>query len=227
MRIETYLKKNSENIAGVISLLSSTSLAFTGDSKSLAAAGIFTAAELTLARFGHKVEGYAAGATLFAVGDLTLAFSSAVQNETTLQTTLLVMAAAWGAGALRYPFEQAAKANGFSEAAKNCRHPARHLRDDESSYAHPGNLFSHRSGKIYYCGRDHGLGCCGCSGGTIAGQGSLGLPRNLQATDFRPLGFESSVLPLILKSSSSPLTLTLILEPGVASPFRIIPARRF
>jgi hypothetical protein len=118
MRIETYLKKNSENIAGVISLLSSTSLAFTGDSKSLAAAGIFTAAELTLARFGHKVEGYAAGATLFAVGDLTLAFSSAVQNETTLQTTLLVMAAAWGAGALRYPFEQAAKATDSAKLQK-------------------------------------------------------------------------------------------------------------
>jgi hypothetical protein len=118
MRIESYLKNNSENIAGVISLLSSTSLAFTGDSKSLAAAGIFTAAELTLARFGHKVEGYAAGATLFAVGDLTLAFSSAVQNETTLQTTLLVMAAAWGAGALRYPFERAAKATGSAKLQK-------------------------------------------------------------------------------------------------------------
>lgn len=110
MHIETYLKNNSENIAGIISLLSSTSLIFTGDSKSMAAAGIFTAAELTLARFGHKVEGYAAGATLFAAGDLTLAFSSAIQNETALQTTLLVMAAAWGVGALRYPFERAAKA---------------------------------------------------------------------------------------------------------------------
>ena len=73
------------------------------------AAGIFTAAELVLAKFGHKVGGYSTGAALFAAGDLTLAFSDSVENGSVLQITLISMTAAWAVGALRYPFEKAAQ----------------------------------------------------------------------------------------------------------------------
>lgn len=110
MSLSNTIKAHSENIAGAVSLLSSSSLVLTGDAQNIGAAGIFTLAELTLARFGHKVEGYAAGAALFAAGDLTLAFSNTVQSGSTLQMTLLAMAAAWTTGALRHPFERAAKA---------------------------------------------------------------------------------------------------------------------
>jgi len=109
MQIRTMIKNNSENIAGLISLAGSSALFFTGDYKSTTAAAVFTTAELTLAKFGHKVGGYSAGAALFAAGDLTLAFSNSVDNGSTLQITLIGMAGAWGIGALRYPFEKAAQ----------------------------------------------------------------------------------------------------------------------
>lgn len=109
MKVGKYIKDHSENIAGVVSLAGSSALLLAGNVQSAVAAGVFTAAELTLAKYGHKSAGYSAGAALFAAGDLTLAFSDAVQDGSTLQISLLGMAAAWGAGALRYPFERAAR----------------------------------------------------------------------------------------------------------------------
>ncbi|MGB4106867.1 MAG: hypothetical protein WBK55_03630 [Alphaproteobacteria bacterium] len=110
MNLGNYIKAHSENIAGAVSLLGSSALMLRGDTKSIAAAIVFTAAELTLARYGHTTKGYAAGAVAFAVGDLTLAFSDSVEEGSFLQMTLQGMAAAWAVGALRYPFERAAQA---------------------------------------------------------------------------------------------------------------------
>ena len=112
MKISEYIKNYSENIAGVVSLGGSSVLLLAGNTQSVVAASVFTVAELVLARTGHKTAGYSAGAALFAAGDLTLAFSESVQDGSALQISLLGMTAAWAAGALRYPFEQAAKATG-------------------------------------------------------------------------------------------------------------------
>lgn len=109
MKASDYVKQRSENLAGIISLGGSTLLFFSGDMKSATAAAIFTAAELTLAKAGDKSAGYSAGALMFAVGDLTLAFSDSVQDGSSLQMTLIGMSAAWGIGAMRYPTEKAAK----------------------------------------------------------------------------------------------------------------------
>ena len=104
-----FIKKHSENIAGVISLIGSTAVAFAGGLQSLAAAAVFTVAELTLAKSGHKMGGYATGAALMAAGDLTLAFSKAVEDGSPLQSSLFCMTGAWAVGALRYPFAKAAE----------------------------------------------------------------------------------------------------------------------
>lgn len=99
----------SENAAGIISLMGSTALAFHGDVNNVISAAVFTAAEVTIARYGHKTAGYSAAATLFAAGDLTLAFSDSVEGGSALQITLLGMAGAWSLGALRYPLDKVAE----------------------------------------------------------------------------------------------------------------------
>src|SRR5687768_2165863 len=112
------IKVHSENLAGAVSLLGSTSLAFAGGVENVAAAAVFTVAELGLARYGHRTGGYSASAALFAAGDLTLAFSGAVEPGSALQLSLLGMAAAWTAGALRYPFARAAEKFGAPKLQK-------------------------------------------------------------------------------------------------------------
>lgn len=79
MKVGEYIKNHSENIAGIVSLGGSSALLLAGNAQSVVAAGVFTVAELVLARTGHKTAGYSAGAALFAVGDLTLAFSESVE----------------------------------------------------------------------------------------------------------------------------------------------------
>lgn len=110
MKASEYVQQRSENLAGIVSLGGSSILVFSGDVKSAVAAGIFTVAEGTLAKFGHNSAGYSAGAAGFCAGDLTLAFSDAVQSGSTLQMTLVGMAGAWGIGAARYPTEKIAEA---------------------------------------------------------------------------------------------------------------------
>ncbi len=109
MKASEYVQQRSENLAGIISLGGSSILVLSGDAKSAVAAGVFTVAEATLAKFGHNSAGYSAGAAGFCAGDLTLAFSEAVQSGSPLQMTLIGMAGAWGVGAARYPTEKIAE----------------------------------------------------------------------------------------------------------------------
>lgn len=102
-RINTFIHKHSENIAGIISLFGSSILLLSGNIQSVIAVILFTAAELILARFGHRKIGYSIGATLFAIGDLTLAFLDSIEPGSYLQLSLLSMTAAWTIGALYYP----------------------------------------------------------------------------------------------------------------------------
>lgn len=100
-----YFKRHSENIAGCISLLGSSLFLLTGYSYDIIAVIIFTMAELTLARAGHKKLGYSIGATLFCLGDILLALSPTIEHGSALQFTLFSMAAAWALGALLYPLK--------------------------------------------------------------------------------------------------------------------------
>jgi len=105
----SFLKKYSENIAGATSFIGSSIVLLNGGIESYVAAATFTAAEITLAKWGNKTTGYSAGALLFGAGDAVLAFSNSVPDGSSLQYSLLTMTTAWGIGALRYPLERLAE----------------------------------------------------------------------------------------------------------------------
>lgn len=108
MAKRNFLEKNSERIAGGVSLAGSALLIMAGGPHSIAAAAFFLGAELLMLSFGNKNAGYSSSAVLFAAGDLTLAFSSAVVAGSALQLSLFAMAGFWSLGALKYPFTLAA-----------------------------------------------------------------------------------------------------------------------
>ena len=98
----------SENLAGYVSLAGSSSIILGQDQQCLAAALLFTTAEITLARAGHTRLGYALGAAGFAAGDAVLAFSPILADNDQLKTALFVMAGTWAVGAARAPLAYAA-----------------------------------------------------------------------------------------------------------------------
>ncbi len=106
LKIKEIFNKYSENIGGGISLLGSSVFAWNGNTEGMLITATFTAAELTLTKWGHTTKGYSAGAALFVVGDLGLAFSKAAEGNTVLQVSLGLMSAAWAIGAARYPAEK-------------------------------------------------------------------------------------------------------------------------
>ncbi len=109
------MKLQPENLAGIISLAGSTGLMLSGESSGISSAIMFTAAELTLAKAGHKIAGYSAAGALFAAGDLMLAFSERAQNAPAMQVMLLGMTGFWALGAARYPLHV------LAEKTKNSR----------------------------------------------------------------------------------------------------------
>jgi len=112
----------SENWAGIISLLGSSALVLNGGVSDILAAMQFTAAEIGLARYGHKSAGYSISAGLFSAGDLTLAFSKSVPEGSLFQYSLFAMAGAWGVGALKHPFEKVAEKSEKPSLAKLSNH---------------------------------------------------------------------------------------------------------
>ncbi len=81
---------------------------FAGDPASIVGTFLFTAAELTFARYGHTRWGYSLGAAAFAAGDFLVALSPSVAANENLQTMLFGMAAAWAIGVVRAPLAAAA-----------------------------------------------------------------------------------------------------------------------
>lgn len=104
-----YMTLRSEQVGGLLSLAGSFLPVAAGDVQSVAAAGMFLAAEICLVRAGHKVGGYSSGAAAFAAGDFMLAASPAVANNPALQASLIAMGAVWAIGAARYPIYVIAK----------------------------------------------------------------------------------------------------------------------
>jgi hypothetical protein len=93
----------SENVGGLVSMAGSSLFLLGGDASGVVVAVSFLAAELVLARFGHRRAGYSAGCFLFAFGDTVAVSSELARGNATFQVTLLVMAAAWLVGAARAP----------------------------------------------------------------------------------------------------------------------------
>ncbi len=108
MRIGYYFKQYSENIGGAIGLLGSAVFSLTGGgASSVTASGLFLAGGVLLMTVGNKTKGYCAGAVTLVVGDVFAA--CAMEGDPVAQGVFLVHAGCWSVGALRLPFEAAAK----------------------------------------------------------------------------------------------------------------------
>jgi hypothetical protein len=93
----------SENLGGLVSMAGSCVFFFGGDVSGAVVSVSFIAAELTLARWGHRRAGYSIGCALFSFGDVVAVISKVAYANRAFQATLLAMAAIWAIGALRAP----------------------------------------------------------------------------------------------------------------------------
>lgn len=90
-------------MAGFISLFGSLILILMGDIKSILAAILFTIAELSLARFGHKSLGFSIAASFFIMGNIALITSSNLEGDLYTQLSLWGMCFAWLFSVFKYP----------------------------------------------------------------------------------------------------------------------------
>lgn len=105
-KIGNYIDKNAQAVGGGMALASSSALAFSGDTNSLAAAGTAMGGYLCFV-FGRETTASYSLASLTFVGSNMLLFNSpAVEGNESLKLTLLALAAGWTAGAARWPVEK-------------------------------------------------------------------------------------------------------------------------
>lgn len=96
----------SENWGGVIGAAGSLIVLAAGDTSGIISSLCFLVSEYIFTRKGHETLGYSLGCAGLSIGDALLCFSHATVANTALQVTMVVMAASWAVGALRYPIEQ-------------------------------------------------------------------------------------------------------------------------
>ena len=109
-----FLKKiKAENVAGIVSIVGSVivslkfdptsfiAISFIYTPENIVGTALFTAAEITFARYGHKRAGYSIGAGFLCIGDIAVALSPALSHSHDLQRALFCMAAIWSIAACR------------------------------------------------------------------------------------------------------------------------------